>query len=99
MLSRLSEDERHLLKELALLASAELVTRVVSYVLPRIAEANETEQPEFTYLLECGILAFNPGTSVLGPDGTEYQLGGGLTVSGKGVRWITYLKNTNRLPA
>ena len=99
VLGRLPADEHRLLQELALLSPEELVTRINDHFSPRIAKAHGTNQPKLKYLLGSGVLAFNPGNSDLDTDGKEYQLVGGLTVTARGVRWTTYLKETNRLPS
>jgi len=98
VLSRLSKDERRLLNELASMESNALVTHLIGYISPRIAEANQKAQPDYTYLMECGILLFDSGTVMLDGDGKEHQVSGGLTMSYKGIRWIKYLAKTNRLP-
>ena len=98
VLGRLSQDEKHLLKDLAGLPVERRPTHLIEYVNPSLAEKSGNPQPDYLYLLACGILVFHPGTSVLDSSGTEYQVGGGIGLSPTGLRWIDYLCQAERLP-
>lgn len=105
VLSRLTTTEKELITEVALLETQEQVAfskrhgKTIKDSTGELAVRKFRQEVGFVHLQESGMVTVEQDLCIGHSDGESYSVALNVRFTGKGVKWVRYLKATERLPS